>query len=264
MDKEEEISDDAVRDWLRRYNDKQKKFEEHERINAPKFEITFTTTCSNCGDKISTWSRKFLICGECLFQRAEHALETGYYLQALELHREGIIFDATNNNLERALLHLKGSALAYQRRGNNQESEYYFRECFEICLDLEGDLSDQLYYLGKIREFSVAKNDYVEIENISRKMLEIERRIGDRLAEARSIEYIASSLLNSEEVNTANPELLYENTVESERLYRQAVRIFNELNIPLSEWYHDNGYTNPDSYWEFPPGGKGKDGRDSL
>ena len=40
---------------------------------------------------------------------------------------------------------------------------------------------------------------------------------------------------------------------EAARLFREYVRIRNENQMPLSEWIIENGYTDPDAEWDFPP-----------
>ena len=40
---------------------------------------------------------------------------------------------------------------------------------------------------------------------------------------------------------------------ESERLFRESIRIKNEIGIPLSDSFVEHGYTDPDAPWDFPP-----------
>ena len=44
-----------------------------------------------------------------------------------------------------------------------------------------------------------------------------------------------------------------ENLEEAEILFRDSVRILKEIEEPLGEWFVDNGYTDPEEEWDFPP-----------
>ena len=40
---------------------------------------------------------------------------------------------------------------------------------------------------------------------------------------------------------------------EAEALFRDYVRIRIEIGSPLEEWFVENGYTDPEGEWDFPP-----------
>ena len=95
--------------------------------------------------------------------------------------------------------------------------------------------------LGNLGNIAHERGDYDEAERLHRESLSISLEIGDRPFEALSLGNLG--LIAHERGDLE----------EAERLYRESVRIKNELGVPLGDWYIENGYTDPDAEWEFPP-----------
>ena len=80
-----------------------------------------------------------------------------------------------------------------------------------------------------------------EAERLQNESMAIHREIGDRLGEAKSLYNLG---------NIAKARGIMD---EAERLYRESVRIKNGIGLPLDDWLIENGYTDPDAEWNFPP-----------
>ena len=95
-----------------------------------------------------------------------------------------------------------------------------------------------LVFLGAIHRES--GND-TKARRLYTEALAINRAIGDRNDEALTLNNLGDIAKDRGELDKA------------ESLYREYVRINNEIGVPLNDWYVDNGYTDPDADWDFPP-----------
>ena len=71
--------------------------------------------------------------------------------------------------------------------------------------------------------------------------LAINRETGDRALE-EGVLYVLGQIA----LNRGDRE-------EAEGLLRESLRIKKEMGTPLDDWFIVNGYTNPDTEWDFPP-----------
>ena len=129
---------------------------------------------------------------------------------------------------------------AAELRGRTITAAGYYREALRLFLE-SGDRSGEaasLVYLGIIAD---TRGDLDEAERLYNESLAIQREIGDRYGEAASLN------------NLGNIAGIRGDLDEAERLIREVVRINNEIGIPLDDWFVENGYTDPDAPWNFPP-----------
>jgi len=199
--------------------------------------------CSSCKKSDLPLHFEMKICPDCLFKRAGHEFKTGNFVAAIELHQKGVEFDLSLNDFQGAELNLQGIALARDRLGDYEIAEELFRACLDECRERGYDPKSEHHYLCIILDYILEKRNYDEVEQICNQLLAIQRDLGYRHEEALTLTLLAWSTLNRE-----NKDL-----EKSEQLYREAVRILLELNIPLDIWFHKHGYTDPDSNWNFPP-----------
>ena len=95
--------------------------------------------------------------------------------------------------------------------------------------------------LENLGNIAGTRGDWGEAERLHKQSLAIKREIGHRQGEAASLHNLGIIARNRGDWD------------EAERLYRESVRIKNEIGLPLSDWFVENGYTDPDADWDYPP-----------
>ena len=161
----------------------------------------------------------------------------GYYREALRLFLE-----SGDRQGEGASLGSLGNIA--RKRGELAEAERLYEESLAIDREV-GNRGGEAASLNNLGLIARKRGDLKEAERLYGESLAIQREIGDRQGEA-------TSLGNLGNIAGTRGEL-----AEAERLYRDSVRIMNEIGIPLDDWYTENGYTDPDAEWDFPPGNDG-------
>ena len=126
-------------------------------------------------------------------------------------------------------------------RGDLDEAERLHRESLAIQREL-GNRKGEADSFGNLGLIAEKRSDYDEAERLHRESLAIEREIGNRKGESQSLYNIGFVYYNKRS-----------DYYEAERLYRESVRINNEIGVPLDGWFIENGYTDPDEEWDFPP-----------
>ena len=129
---------------------------------------------------------------------------------------------------------------AARLRGRTFPAEGYYREALRLFLEAE-DRRGEGASLGSLGIVADSRGDYGEAERLYRESLAIMREIGNRQGEAGSLNNLGALAYNRGDYD------------EAVRLYRESVRIKNGIGIPLTDWLIENGYTDPDEEWEFPP-----------
>jgi tetratricopeptide (TPR) repeat protein len=104
-----------------------------------------------------------------------------------------------------------------------------------------GDRQGEAVALNNLGSNAERRGDYDEAERLYRESLAIMREVGHRQGEAVALNNLGS---NAERRGDYD---------EAERLHRESVRIKNGIGVPLGDWYIENGYTDPDEKWEYPP-----------
>ena len=84
-----------------------------------------------------------------------------------------------------------------------------------------------LLCLGSLAEL---RGDLTEAEGLYRESLAINKEVGERGAEADSLERLASIAGSRYDLN------------QQRRLYTEVVKIRREIGIPIDEFYTNNGY----------------------
>ena len=84
------------------------------------------------------------------------------------------------------------------------------------------------------------RGELEEAERLHMKALRIFREIKELREEAETRRTMGNVAVEREDYESA------------ERNYREYVRIFNKIGLPLPDWYIENGYTDSDADWDFP------------
>ncbi len=121
-----------------------------------------------------------------------------------------------------------------------EEAEGLHRESLAIKREI-GDRHGESQSLDNLGIVAGRHGDLDEAERLCRESLAIKREVGDRQGEASSLGNLGNVAYNRGDYD------------EAERLHRESVRINNEIGVPLGDWYIENGYTDPDEKWEYPP-----------
>jgi len=157
----------------------------------------------------------------------------GYMREALHLFRE-------SGDRQGEAISLNNLGLIADIRGDYDEAERLHNESLAIMREI-GDRRGEAYSLENLGIIFSKRGDLDEAERLYNESLAIKREIGDRQGEAAPLGNLGSIADNRGDYD------------EAERLYRESVRIKNEIGVPLGDWYVENGYTDPDAPWDFPP-----------
>ena len=131
-------------------------------------------------------------------------------------------------------------ASAAKLRGRTITAAGYMREALHLFRE-SGDRQGEAISMNNLGLIADIRGDYDEAERLYNESLAIKREIGNRQGEAASLDNLGRIARNRGDWD------------EAERLYRESVRIKNEIGIPLADWFVENGYTDPDAPWDFPP-----------
>jgi tetratricopeptide (TPR) repeat protein len=156
------------------------------------------------------------------------------YLQSLELERE--IGD------------FKGAAVSLSNLGNlarlketYEEAENYHKECISICKKHSNDRQYEAVSYGNLGNLARIQGNITEAERLHQESLDIKQEIGDLHGEATSQSSLGEIALLRGDYEAA------------QGYFRKYVRINHECGVPLYDWFENNGYTDPDEEWDFPP-----------
>ena len=97
-------------------------------------------------------------------------------------------------------------------------------------MEVIGNRQGEAISLGNLGNIAEKRGDLAEAERLYQESLAIKREIGDRRGEA-------SSLIGLGRIASYNG-----NRDERHRYYTEAVRIQREIDIPIDQWFIDNGY----------------------
>ena len=206
--------------------------------------------------------------------------ERGNLEQAENLYKESMeIFRQIGNRRRQAAVS-NNLGVASQRKGNNEQALGYFKDGNAISKEV-GDKRLEALTTAALGRLAMQRGCLEEAEEMFRQSLVIVRSLGDLRGEGDSLTYLAGLELQRGEIEKATS--LFEKTQEinrkigdkiaelntlynlgvcafkrkrfkeAEDYFRESVRIMNEEGAPVNEWLVENGYTDPDSKWDFPP-----------
>ena len=131
-------------------------------------------------------------------------------------------------------------ANASELRGRTITAAGYNSEALRLFID-SGNREGESASLNNLGIIADKRGDYDEAKRLQNESLDIDRERGDRAGAAASLNNLGIIANKRGRLD------------EAERLYRESVRIKNEIGIPLDDWFVENGYTDPDADWDFPP-----------
>jgi len=129
---------------------------------------------------------------------------------------------------------------AAKARGDLDGAEKAHEEALAIDRSV-GNRKGESQELDRLGVISSDRGDYDKAEKLHNESLVISREIGERSGEATSLGHLGNVAFERGDYD------------ETERLYRAYVRILSEIGEPLVDWFIENGYTDPDAEWDFPP-----------
>jgi len=163
---------------------------------------------------------------------------------------------------------------------NLDKAEELHKESLAINRKI-GDKRGECFSINHLGDVAAEKGDLKEAKELYQMSLEIAKDINlpshaahtkwdlgfikmkeENWAEARRL--LEESMAEYEDLGVFNMHgrifsrlgnvALGEGDIElSEDLHRQAVGVYISQGIPISGWYAENGYVDPDADWEFPP-----------
>jgi Flp pilus assembly protein TadD len=103
------------------------------------------------------------------------------------------------------------------------------RESLAIKREI-GDRQGEAASLNNLGIITQTRGDLAEAERLYREGLAIMREIGDRKGEADSLGNLGTIAYTRGDL------------AEAERLHRESLAIKREIDIPIDQWFIDNGY----------------------
>ena len=195
------------------------------------------------------------------------------HLNSLDINR-----DIGDRQGEAASLNNLG--LIAQTQGDVEEAKRLYLECMAIMIEI-GDLIGVATSQNNLGNIAEIRDDLEEAKRFYLKSLDIKKDIGDRQGVALTLSNLGivaerqGELEEAEQLQRESMAIMIEigdrqgeahslgnlgliakiqgNLEEAEQLLRQNVRISLEIGIPLHDWFVENGYTDPDAEWDFPP-----------
>ena len=159
---------------------------------------------------------------------------------AESLYRESLAIARETGNQTREVRSLNNLGNIQRRRGDLDGAESLCRESLAIAREMDNkiELSKCLNNLGRA---TLKCGNLDEAERLHNEALTIDREMGNREGEAQELARLGRIALERGDHEVA------------EKLYRDSVSIMNELGRAPDKWLIENGYTEPDEEWDFPP-----------
>ena len=170
----------------------------------------------------------------------------------------------------------------YHWEGDLEEAEELYNEALAIRRDI-GDKRGECFTINSLGDLAVSKGDLEGATELYQISLEIAKEINltahvahtkwdlgfvkmkekdwgeaRRLLNESMSDYESMGVfsMHSRILTRLADTALGEGEFElSEELHREAVRTYISQGIPITGWYAENGYVDPDADWEFPPPG---------
>jgi tetratricopeptide (TPR) repeat protein len=127
-----------------------------------------------------------------------------------------------------------------KQRGDFDEAERLYRIVLSQSIE-NRDRRRESQLLNKLGRIARKRGDFEKAERLHTEALNIDRQQDNRQGESQELARLGRIALDRGDHNAA------------EKLYRDSVRIVKELGSPFDQWFIDNGYTEPDAEWDFPP-----------
>jgi tetratricopeptide (TPR) repeat protein len=164
----------------------------------------------------------------------------GNYEQALGYFRDGNAISKEVGDKRIEALTSDALGKMEMKRGNLERAEEMFRQSLVIDRSL-GDLRGEGDSLTYLSELEVLRGEIGEAASLLERVLEIDRKIGDRFGEVQTVYNLGVYAFEQGHYK------------EAEGRFRESIRISNEIGCSVNEWLVENGYSDPESIWDFPP-----------
>ena len=176
----------------------------------------------------------------CMEGKGDVAKLRGDFDEAERLYRESLAIARQTGNQVREMTSLNELGNIQRRRGDLDGAERLCRESLAIAREMDNkiELSKCLNNLGRA---TLKCGNLDEAERLHNEALTIDREMGNREGEAQELARLGRIALERGDHEVA------------EKLYRDSVSIMNELGRAPDKWLIENGYTEPDEEWDFPP-----------
>ena len=168
------------------------------------------------------------------------AKRRGDLVEAEMLYREALSLYNEDGHFQGELMSLEHLGNIAKQRGDFDEAERLYRIVLSQSIE-NRDRRRESQLLNKLGRIARKRGDFEKAERLHTEALNIDRQQDNRQGESQELARLGRIALDRGDHNAA------------EKLYRDSVRIVKELGSPFDQWFIDNGYTEPDAEWNFPP-----------